>query len=92
MYLFVLHAGSAECGIKNIHTRIEQEGYSVLGSRLILDDQKELIEIKTYSKKGEKSFLNTTSATVKRVINIPTEILDEIKTKGSAEISVKFDD
>jgi hypothetical protein len=37
MYLFVLHAGSAECGIKNIHTRIEQEGYSVLGSRLILD-------------------------------------------------------
>ena len=78
--------------IKNIHTRIEQEGYSVLGSRLILDDQKELIEIKTYSKKGEKSFLNTTSATVKRVINIPTEILDEIKTKGSAEISVKFDD
>ena len=78
--------------IENIHTRIEQEGYSVLGSRLILDDQKELIEIKTYSKKGEKSFLNTTSATVKRVINIPTEILDEIKTKGSAEISVKFDD
>ena len=78
--------------IENIHTRIEQEGYSVLGSRLILDDQKELIEIKTYSKKGEKSFLNTTSATVKRVINIPTEILDEMKTKGRAEISVKFDD
>lgn len=26
--------------IKNIHTRIEQEGYSVLGSRLILDDKK----------------------------------------------------
>ena len=78
--------------IENIHTRIEQEGYSVLGSRLILDDKKELIEIKTYSKKGEKSFLNTTSATVKRVINIPTEILDEMKTKGRAEISVKFDD
>ena len=78
--------------IENIHTRIEQEGYSVLGSRLILDDQKELIEIKTYSKKGEKSFLNTISATVKGVTNILTEILDEMKTKGRAEISVKFDD
>ena len=78
--------------IENIHTRIEQEGYSVLGSRLILDDKKELIEIKTYSKKGEKSFLNTISAKVKRVKNIPTDILDEIKTKGRAEISVKFDD
>ena len=78
--------------IENIHTRIEQEGYSVLGSRLILDDKKELIEIKTYSKKGEKSFLNTISATVKGVTNILTEILDEMKTKGRAEISVKFDD
>lgn len=78
--------------IENIHTRIEQEGYSVLGSRLILDDQKELIEIKTYSKKGENSFLNTISATVKGVTNILTEILDEMKTKGRAEISVKFDD
>ena len=78
--------------IENIHTRIEQEGYSVLGSRLILDDKKELIEIKTYSKKGEKSFANTVSAKVKRVKNIPTDILDEIKTKGRAEISVKFDD
>ena len=78
--------------IENIHTRIEQEGYSVLGSRLILDDKKELIEIKTYSKKGEKSFLNTISATVKGVTNILTEILDEMKTKGRAEISFKFDD
>jgi hypothetical protein len=51
-----------------------------------------LIEIKTYSKKGEKSFLNTISATVKGVTNILTEILDEMKTKGRAEISVKFDD
>ena len=78
--------------IKNIHTRIQLDGYFVLGSRLILDNKKDLIEIKTYSQKGEKSFANTVSAKVKRVKNIPTDILDEIKTKGRAEISVKFDD
>lgn len=51
-----------------------------------------MIEIKIYSKKGEKSFFNIISVIVKRVINILIEILDEIKIKGSVEISVKFDD
>ncbi|MGB3511054.1 MAG: hypothetical protein WBA93_17840 [Microcoleaceae cyanobacterium] len=78
--------------IKNIHTRIERDGYFVLGSRLILDDKKDLIEIKTYSQKGEKSFVNTVSSTVKGVTNIPADILNEMKTKGRAEISLKFDD
>ncbi|XWK87892.1 MAG: hypothetical protein U7127_27525 [Phormidium sp.] len=78
--------------IKNIHNRIEQNGYSVLGSRLILDDKKELIEIKIYSQKGEKSFVNTVSAKVKRGKNIPPDILDEIKSKGRVELNLKFDD
>ena len=73
-------------------TRIEQDGYSVLGSRLVLDNEKDLMEIKTYSQKGEKSFVNTVSAKVKKVRNIPADILDEIKSKGSVEISLKFDD
>ncbi|MBD2184764.1 hypothetical protein H6S82_09370 [Planktothrix sp. FACHB-1355] len=77
--------------IKGIHRRIEQDGYSVLGSRLILDDKQELIEIKTYSQKGEKSFVNTVSAKVKRVINIPANILDEMKSKGRVELSLKPD-
>ena len=78
--------------IEKIQTRIQQDGYSVLGSRLILDNEKDLMEIKTYSQKGEKSFVNTVSAKVKKVSNIPADILDEIESKGRVEISVKFDD
>ncbi|NET45648.1 hypothetical protein [Okeania sp. SIO2B3] len=80
-----------EKDIKNIHTRIEQDGYSVLGSHLILDDKKDLMEIKTYSQKEEKSFVNTVSAKVKKVKNIPADILNEMKTKGRVEISLKSD-
>jgi len=78
--------------IKAIHREIEQDGYFVLGSRLVLDDRQELMEIKTYSQKGEKSFVNTVSAKVKRLINIPANILDEIKSKGRVELSLKPDD
>ncbi|NEQ72269.1 MAG: hypothetical protein F6K23_03760 [Okeania sp. SIO2C9] len=81
-----------EKDIEKIHTRIEQDGYSVLGSHLILDNEKDLMEVKTYSQKGEKSFVNTVSATVKKVRNIPADILNEMKTKGRVEISLKFDD
>ncbi|OZH55295.1 hypothetical protein AFK68_05545 [Hydrocoleum sp. CS-953] len=81
-----------EKDIEKIHTRIEQDGYSVLGSRLVLDNEKDLIEIKTYSQKGEKSFVNTVSAKVKQVTNIPADILEEIKIKGRVEVSIKFDD
>ncbi|MEM1173038.1 MAG: hypothetical protein AAGJ08_29230 [Cyanobacteria bacterium P01_H01_bin.35] len=78
--------------IKHIQTRIEQDGYSVLGSHLILHQQKDLMEIKTYSQKGEKSFVNTVSAKVKQVTNIPADILEEIESKGRVEVSIKFDD
>ncbi len=78
--------------IKHIQRRIEQDGYSVLGSHLILDQEKDLMEIKTYSQKGEKSFVNTVSAKVKQVTNIPGDILEEIETKGRVEVSIKFDD
>ena len=88
----VLNFDLLEEDIKNIHTIIEQDGYSVLGSHLILDNEKDLMEIKTYSQKGEKSFVNTVSATVKKVRNIPADILDEIESKSRVEISFKFDD
>ncbi|MGD1704740.1 hypothetical protein [Dapis sp. BLCC M229] len=88
----ILNFDLLEKDIEKIHTKIERDGYSVLGSRLILDDKKDLIEIKTYSQKGENSFVNTVSAKVKQVSNIPPEILNEMKTKGRAEISVEFDD
>ncbi|MGD1713046.1 hypothetical protein [Dapis sp. BLCC M172] len=88
----VLNFDLLEKDIEKIQTRIEQDEYSVLGSSLILDNEKDLIEIKTYSQKGEKSFVNTVSAKVKQVTNIPADILEEIKIKGRVEISLKFDD
>lgn len=81
-----------EADIKNIHRSIEQKGDSVLGSRLVLDQTKKMMEIKTYSQKGDHNFVNTVTAEVNRVINIPADILDEMKTKGRVELSLKFRD
>ena len=87
-----LDFGLLEADIKNLHRRIQQKGDSVLGSRLVLDQTKKMMEIKTYSKKGDHNFVNTVTAEVNRVINIPADILDEMKTKGRVELSLKFDD
>jgi hypothetical protein len=81
-----------EADIKNLHRSIQQKGDSVLGSRLVLDQTKKMMEIKTYSQKGDHNFVNTVTAEVNRVINIPADILDEMKTKGRVELSLKFRD
>lgn len=81
-----------ENDVKNIHKKLEIDDYSVLGSSLILDNEKDLMEIKTYSQKGEKSFVNTVSPKVKKVSNIPADILDEMKNNSRVQISFKFDD
>lgn len=81
-----------EADIKKIQIKIEQDGYSVLGSHVIIDNRQKLIEIKIYSQKGDDNFVNTVTAEVNRVINIPADILDEMKTKGRVELSLKFRD
>ncbi|HIK09927.1 MAG TPA: hypothetical protein IGS52_06625 [Oscillatoriaceae cyanobacterium M33_DOE_052] len=81
-----------DADIKKIHRRIEQTGASVLGSRLVLDERQKMMEIKTYSRKGEKNFVNTVTAEVKKVTNIPADIVAEMKSKGRVELSFKFDD
>jgi hypothetical protein len=81
-----------EDDIKNLYKKIGEDGNSVLGSRLVIDKNKDLIEIEIYSQKGEKSFVNTVTAKIKRVINIPSDILAEIKNKERVELSLKFDD
>jgi tRNA 2-selenouridine synthase SelU len=81
-----------EDDVKGIHRRLELDGYSVLGSRLVLDFKNKLMEIKTYSQKGEKNFVNTVSSEVKSVTNIPADIVAEMKAKGRIELSLKFDD
>ncbi|TAG86215.1 MAG: hypothetical protein EAZ09_19590 [Oscillatoriales cyanobacterium] len=81
-----------EDDVKGIHRRLELDGYSVLGSRLVLDSKNKLMEIKTYSQKGEKNFVNTVSSEVKSVTNIPADVVAEMKAKGRIELSLKFDD
>ncbi|MCT7948181.1 hypothetical protein NG798_00045 [Ancylothrix sp. C2] len=81
-----------EDDIKNIYKKNGEDGNSVLGSRLVIDKNKDLIEIEIYSQKGEKSFVNTVTAKIKRVINIPPDILAELKTEGRVELSLKLDD
>jgi tRNA 2-selenouridine synthase SelU len=81
-----------EDDVKGIHRRLELDGYSVLGSRLVLDSKNKLMEIKTYSQKGEKNFVNTVSSEVKSLTNIPADVVAEMKAKGRIELSLKFDD
>ena len=81
-----------ENDVKGIHRRLELDGYSVLGSRLVLDSKNKLMEIKTYSQKGEKNFVNTVSSEVKSLTNIPADVVAEMKAKGRIELSLKFDD
>lgn len=81
-----------EDDIKNIHKKIEEDEDSVLESRLVIDKKKELIEIKTYSQKGEKSFVNTVTAKIKHMINIPPDILEELETEGRVELKLKLDE
>jgi len=59
---------------------------------LVLDERKKMMEIKTYSRKGEKSLVNTVTAEVTRLTNIPADIVAEMKRKGRVELRLRFDD
>jgi len=47
----VLNFDLIEDDVMQIHQRLKNQGNQVLGSRLILDDRRNLIEIQTYTKK-----------------------------------------
>ncbi|MEB3883436.1 hypothetical protein [Lyngbya sp. CCY1209] len=81
-----------EDDLKKIHRILKKDGASILGTRLILDDKKNLIEIKIYSQKGAKNYVDTTRAEIDRLKNIPPDIMEEIKRKGRVELNLKFDD
>jgi hypothetical protein len=81
-----------EQDIIRIHQQLEEEDSVILGSHLFLDDKNNLMEIQTYAKKKGKTFVNTISANVKLVTNLPANIVKELKEKGSIELHLKPDE
>lgn len=79
-----------EDDVREIHTNLKNRGNRVLGSHLILDDERDLMEIRTYTERGDKTFLITVDAEVRRVTNIPKNVLDELKKKGRIELSLNL--
>ncbi|WP_254172955.1 hypothetical protein [Planktothrix pseudagardhii] len=78
-----------EDDVREIHRNLKARGDKVLGSHLILDDQRNLMEIRTYAERGNKTFVIPVDAEVRRVTNIPPDVLDELKKKGRIELSLK---
>ncbi|MFM6077037.1 MAG: hypothetical protein ACKPCI_00740 [Dolichospermum sp.] len=76
--------------VKQIHEAMKSRGDKILRSHLILDNELDLMEIRTYTERGDKTFVNTIDAKVKRVTNIPSEIFEELQKKGRVELSLKF--
>jgi hypothetical protein len=79
-----------EDDVRQIHRNLKARGNKVLGSHLILDDELNLMEIRTYTERGDKTFLITVDAEVRRVINVPRNILNEFTRRGRIEISLKL--
>jgi hypothetical protein len=75
--------------VRRIQGDLKARGDKVLGSHLILDDERNLMEIKTYTERGDKTFVITVDAEVKRITNIPSDVLEELKEKGRVELSLK---
>lgn len=79
-----------EKDIAEMHKSLRESGDTVLTSRIVIDDRKDFIEILTYVKREDKTFSVSAKSTVKRVTNIPSDILEELKSKGRVELSVKL--
>ncbi|XHR83950.1 MAG: hypothetical protein ACFKPT_06350 [Gloeotrichia echinulata GP01] len=76
--------------MKRIQGDLRARGDKVLGSHLILDHQDDLMEIRTYTERGDKTFVITVDAEVKLVTNIPADIVEELKQKGRVELNLKL--
>ncbi|MFK0729949.1 MAG: hypothetical protein ACIWVG_01945 [Gloeotrichia echinulata HAB0833] len=76
--------------VKRIQGDLRARGDKVLGSHLILDHQDDLMEIRTYTERGDKTFVITVDAEVKLVTNIPADIVEELKQKGRVELNLKL--
>lgn len=87
----VLNFDLIEKDIQQFHQNLEIRGSRVLGSHLILDDQRNVIEIQTYTKKEGKTYRTINSAKVHEITNIPDEVLNELDKKQIVELRYTSD-
>jgi hypothetical protein len=76
--------------VKRIQGDLKARGDKVLGSHLILDDERNFMEIKTYTERGDKTFVITVDAEVIRVTNIPSDVLEKLQKEGRVELNLKL--
>jgi hypothetical protein len=77
-----------EKDVKEIEDNLKASGNTILGRRFIFDNIKNIAEFRIYTEKDNKTFLNTTKIEVKQIINAPTDVLEEIKSKGYIELNL----
>ena len=76
--------------VKQIHEAMKSSGDIVLGSHLILDYERNFMEIRTYTERGDKTFVITVDAEVKQVTNLPSDISEELEKEGRVELNLKL--
>ncbi|MDJ0615166.1 MAG: hypothetical protein QNJ63_00105 [Calothrix sp. MO_192.B10] len=86
----ILNFDLIEQDIKRIHKVLRARGDVILGSHLTLDDKQDFMEITTYTERKDRTFSTSVETEVRRVTNIPEDVLDELKTKGRVELHLKY--
>ena len=74
--------------VRRIQRDMKARGDIVLGSHLILDDERNFMEIRTYTKRDDKTFVITVDAEVKLVTNLPSDILEKLQKEGRVELNL----
>jgi hypothetical protein len=86
----VLNFELIEEDVRRIQGDMKARGDKVLGSNLILYKERKFIEIRTYIERDDRKLVITVDAEIKRGINIPPEILDELNEQGRVELNLKL--
>lgn len=69
-----------------IHRNLEIKGSRVLVSYLTLDDQRNLMEIKTYTEKEGRTYETLYKVKVQEIRNLPDEVLDKLNKNKRVEL------
>ncbi len=81
-----------EQDIRVIHKLLRKRGNVILGSHLILDGKQDLMEIKTYTQREDKTFCTSVKAKVRVKTNIPEDVAEELDKEGRVELALKLED
>ena len=76
--------------VRRIHQKLMSDGLEVLGSHLFINEKEDFLEIKTYTQKGEKTFLDTVKFKVNAISNLPSDIYEKLRESGKIELSLRI--